>query len=842
MNSSEHVNTPQPPTGHETPEAAYGWTPDSLFPGDDDTARVHRLADWASTPLGPVETWPTELTAAVSTVFASDIAMLLWLGPNLVQVFNDAYRPFLGVKYPAAVGQPAAQCWPEVWDEMGPLAQWALEGRTSRGTEVRLLMDRRGGLPEETYWTFSYSPIRRVDAGVVGVFVATSDVTASVLARRRMNTVQQLGSISATRGQHPVATCRTATSTLCDSRDGLPLVMTYLDPVATFDTEREHRLGSRENTVTLVDGRTVELVAVGGELGPNEAHAWLADGPGVKAIASVVDVGAAEHLRGLSGDGNGRGPHVDGVPLDDVVVLPLRMSGREEPVGVLVVGVSPFHSVDREYHSFLDVVAGRLSTTLTDVLAYEYERQRSTALAAVDAAKTQFLENVSHEFRTPLTLLLAPLRGLLESSNLGDRETVETAHRNAVRLRELVDSLLDIAGASTGAILDDREPADIVELTHGCVAQFDSVLESSDLSLHVDLDAVESREVMIDREKWTRIVTNLVSNAFKYTHSGSIHVALSGRGSDIVLHVVDTGIGIASDDLPHVFDRFYRVRDARGRSAEGSGIGLALVAELTAAMGGTVSVDSVVGEGSTFTVVVPAEAVRTSESASRSLDTNTDEAHVGSAVPRGQVTTHRGVRGGGTRSVLVVEDNPDMAEYLVRLLTAQNWDVHMAGDVDSGLAHAHAHRPDLVLTDVMLPGRSGLELVADLRSDASLVRVPVIVLSARAGTSSAVEGLETGADDYVTKPFEPRELVARVRAHLELSAIREEILAASDNETATLHEALRTRSTIGTAIGLLMAQESCDSDTAFRRLTTLSQNSNRKARDVAEEMVRNYAR
>lgn len=818
------------------------WTAASLFFGDDDTARAHRDIDWSATPLGAVETWPTELTAAVATVFASDVAMLLWLGPDLVQVFNDAFRPFLGVKYPAAVGQPAAQCWPDVWEEMGPLAESALQGRTTKGTEVRLLMDRRGGLLEETYWTFSYSPIRRFDCDVLGVFVATSDVTDNVLGRRRMNAVQQLGSISATRRQHPAVTCRTATSTLSKIGDDFPLVMTYLDPISTFDTSREHRLGGSENVVALVDGRVVELVAVGGGMAPDDAHGWLADGPGVKAVAEVAHTGDMEHLKGLSGDGNGRGPVVDDVPLDDVVVLPLRIAGREEPVGVLVVGVSPFHVVDDQYLEFLDVVAGRVSTTLTDVLAFEYERQRSTALADVDAAKTHFLENISHEFRTPLTLLLAPLKDLLESSaEPSEREIVETAYRNAARLKELVDSLLDVAGASTGAIVVDREATDIVELTRGCIAQFDNIVTTSDLSLNVDLDPVESRQVMIDREKWTRIVTNLVSNAVKYTHSGSVDVSMSSQGSDIVLQVADTGIGIEADHLPHVFDRFYRVDDARGRSAEGSGIGLALVSELASAMGGTVTVDSVADRGTTFTVIVPADASRADSPSGRPLPRTADSV-AGLSVPQGQITSHGGVNGGGSRSVLVVEDNPDMADYLVRLLTAQDWDVHVAGEVESALAFARGERPGLVLTDVMLPGRSGLDLVTELRSDPSLVRVPIVVLSARAGTSAAVEGLRTGADDYVAKPFEQRELLARVRVHLELSAIREELLVASDNETATLHEALRTRSTIGTAIGLLMAAENCDAETAFRRLTTLSQHSNRKARDVAEEMVRNHGR
>lgn len=694
--TSSHIGTPR-------------WTAHSLFDGDNDAAAAHRVADWASTPLGAVENWPVEHTAAVATVFASDVAMLLWLGPDLVQVFNDAYRPFLGVKYPTAVGQPAAECWPDVWAEMGPLADAASSGRTTNGTEMRLLMDRRGGLPEETYWTFSYSPIRGADGAVVGVFVATGEVTGNVLARRRMTAVQQLGALSVTHDAHPVATCRAAISTLASFDADFPLAMVYLDPVATFDIAREHRLGGVENMVTLGGGRVVELVAVGGSVTPDDAHRWLADGPGVKAVASVSENGVVEHLRGLSGDGNGRGPLVDDVALDDVVVLPLRIAGQSDPVGALVVGISPFQIVDESHRSFLDVISSRISTALTDVLAYEFQRQRGSALAELDATKTHVLENISHE-------------------------------------------------------------------------------------------------------------------------------------SNLVLAVLDTGIGLSASNASRVFERFYRVGDAHGRSAEGSGIGLALVFELATAMGGTVSVDSTEGKGSAFTVVVPVAPSALSTADGVLPDRSGEPTAVVGRTTSDTVTIHPGIPGGGSRTVLLVEDNADMQEYLTGLMTAQNWEVHAASSIDAALEHARSSRPGLVLTDVMLPGRSGLELVRELRGDPSLVRVPVVVLTARAGAESAVRGLEAGADDYVTEPFEPRELLARIRVHLELSAIREEILAASSNEASTLQDALTTRSTIGTAIGLLMAAYNCDADTAFGRLTRISQNSNRKARDVAAEIVADFTR
>ncbi|SNT42293.1 ATP-binding protein [Rhodococcoides kyotonense] len=818
------------------PLTAPRWTAATLFAGDDDTAAAHRDADWAGTPLGPVESWPSELTAAVATVFDSDVAMLLWWGPELIQIFNHAYAPFLGTKYPTAIGQSAPECWPDVWPDMGPLARKALDGRTSKGTEVRLLMDRRGGLMEETYWTFSYSPVRSADGGALGVFVATSDVTGNVLGERRMTALQRLGSISATRGEHPVSTCRAALTMLSDYRSDLPLLMLYLDPIATFDVDGAHRLGSVDNVVALDDGRTFELVAVGDGMNPDDAHKWIVSGPARAGIAAAAVSGSVQNLEGLSVIGTG--PVVESVPVDEIVGLPLRIAGRSEPVGVLAVGTNPLQVVGDQYRWFLDVIASRLSTTLTDVLAFEFQRHRSDALAELDATKTRLLENVSHEFRTPLTMLLAPLKEMSEkAADASGKAAVDIALRNAHRLQRLVDSLLDVARAGSGALSLDAVPTDIAELTRRCLDRFDGAFESAGLKLDAQFELSPSPIVSMDPEKWTRITTNLVANALNYTHEGSIRVALSRSGSNLVLQVSDTGIGLSARDRSKVFDRFYRVQGAHGRSAEGSGIGLALVSELAAALGGTVAVDSEVGVGSTFTVAVPVDdAIAPVWESAVPLESAVVHAHSDG------ISVHHGTRGDATRSVLLVEDNPDMREYLVGLLTAQNWDVYVAADVETALGHARTTPPSLVLTDVMLPGRSGLDLVREVRSDMALVRLPVVVLTARAGTESAVEGLESGADDYVVKPFAPRELIARIRVHLELSAFREELLAASNNETTTLKEALRTRSTIGTAIGLLMAADNCDADAAFKKLTTFSQHSNRKARDVAAEIVEDFTR
>ncbi|WP_380722749.1 ATP-binding protein [Saccharothrix hoggarensis] len=765
------------------------WSARRLFPGDDLTSAAHRAHDWAAGPLGPVESWPVELRAAIRTVMPSSVPMLLWWGPRLVQIFNHAYTPVLGAKYPGAIGQPGGECWPEVWEELGPRADQVFAEGVSTYSENQLLFLHRHGHLEETYWTFSYSPVHAEDGTVAGVFVATTDVTPRVLGERRLETLRQLGTLSIAEADTAADACRAAVKLLSASAADLPRVEAYL------------RGG---------DGEPV-LVAAAGE------------GPDVPAdvVRRVAAGGESEMIGG------------------GTLVLPLA-AGVRGTHGALVVGLSPFRSFDQSYASFVDLVTAGVATAVDDTVAYGAERARATALAELDAAKTRFFQNISHEFRTPLTLLLAPLGTLLEhhadALPAGQREAVSAAHRAALRLRRLVDTLLDVARAGADHLRPRLEPTDIAALTADCAAMFRATAESLGLDLEVD---VEGGTVWLDQEMWARIVLNLLSNALKFTTEGSVRVTVRTTGDSCVLTVADTGVGIPDAEQQRVFERFHQVDGVTGRSREGVGIGLSLVSDLAAALGGGVTVRSALGEGSTFTVTVP---LATSEEAARhtTLD-DLGATFLGEArqwAPAAVVEPP--AAGAGERHILLVEDNADMRDYLVRLLTAQRWRVAAVGDAETALKHARTSRPDLVLSDVMLPGRDGVALLGDLRADPVLVRVPVVLLTARAGTESAVEGLRNGADDYVVKPFHPTELIARIRVHLELSSFREALLAEGEREASTLREALASRSTTSQAVGILMAVQRCDADTAFKKITELSQRRNVKAREIAAEIVARF--
>ena len=303
----------------------------------------------------------------------------------------------------------------------------------------------------------------------------------------------------------------------------------------------------------------------------------------------------------------------------------------------------------------------------------------------------------------------------------------------------------------------------------------------------------------VDREMWERIVLNLVSNAFKFTFEGEIRVSLCHEGADAVLTVTDTGTGIDPAELSGLFERFRRVRGARSRTYEGSGIGLALVQELVRLHGGSVEAQSEAGAGSTFTVRVPlddgatagAAATPTSgaaaylEEALRWLPEAGDSVGELAAVGAGLPTGDGGP--GGRARILIADDNADLRDYLERLL-ARHWDVETVGDGRAALAAVAQRRPDLILSDAMMPELDGFGLLAKLRADPSTSQLPVIMLSARAGEEAAVEGLSAGADDYLLKPFSSRELIARVRANLDLAELRQAAARATERHARLLRD------------------------------------------------------
>lgn len=412
-------------------------------------------------------------------------------------------------------------------------------------------------------------------------------------------------------------------------------------------------------------------------------------------------------------------------------------------------------------------------------------RQANERLGELDAAKTAFFSNVSHEFRTPLTLMLGPLEDALSDSTLSgrQRERIELAHDNALRLLKLVSALLDFSRLEAGRFSASYAPLDIAGLTAELAGMFQSAAQKLGVRLVIDCQEL-SVPAWVDRDMWEKVVPNLLSNALKFTIEGEVAVRLFEESEALVLEVSDTGVGISKDALPHVFERFYRAPGERSRTHEGTGIGLSLVHQLVELHGGVVTVESELGQGTTFRVKIPKGRAHLPAQLVSLEPTDTKlSKHVAAhavevkrwidrqprAEERAEVPPPH--QGSQRPRVLVVDDNADLRRYIKELLDPA-YEVTVAVDGKAALEMIREQPPEIIVSDVMMPRLTGFGLLQELRKDPETALLPVILLSARAGEESAVEGLDAGCDDYLVKPFSARELLARVGTHVKLARSR----------------------------------------------------------------------
>ncbi len=724
--------------------------------------------DWAATPLGPPDGWPRSLQTVVRMLITSRFSMWMAWGPELTFFCNEAYRrDTLGKKYPWALGKPASVVWSEVWHDAGPRIQHVLStGEATWDKSLQLFLERSGYV-EETYHTFSYSPLADDQGAVAGMLCVVTEDTQEVIGHRRMGALRDLGARTATKLGADEALAQ-ACRQLADSPEDLPFTLVYL---LDGESGAAHLAGST--------GFKGEHVAAPAELVPDSPDAVWPALPTLDGRTVVVD----DLERRFTDLPTGCWPE----PPLSAVLLPLAQSSQAPPYGFLVAGVNRYRPLDDGYRDFLELLAGQLAGTINDARAFDFERQRAETLAQLDRAKTDFFTNISHEFRTPLTLLLGPAEDALSDADqpLPDRQRgrVDVILRNGQRLLKLVNTLLDFSRLESGRLEAHFEPLDLAAYTRELAAMFDAAAERLGLTLTVDCPPLPE-EVYVDRDLWAKIVLNLLSNALKFTFTGGIAVRLRAEGHEAVLSVTDTGTGIPPGELPHLFERFHRVHGAASRTHEGSGIGLALVSELTELHGGHVAAESVLDVGSTLTVrvpfgtahVAPGSVARRSgdgtASALRDAQGFLEEVtHLADGAREEALPVPRRTPGEDVPRILVVDDNADIRDYVVNLL-AGDYRVDTAVDGADGLAKARDSVPDLVLTDVMMPRMDGFELLAALQEDPLTLGVPVVMLSARAGEEGMLEGLDAGADDYLIKPFTGRELLARVRANLELDRAR----------------------------------------------------------------------
>lgn len=729
-------------------------------------AHAVRNADWSVTPFGPVDAWPQSLRSALSICIGCSFPIAIYWGPELALVYNDDWSPILGAKHPWALGRSAREVWPELWDTIGPLfAQVMGSGEAIRSTDQLLAMNRHG-FTEECYFDYTFSPIRGQGDKVEGIFNAVVETTFRVISERRTKLLRDLN--------EALGTCVTlddvwghATSTLMTSPYDAPLLAIY----QADGDEAFRRVDSHPSTA---------LAPAQGTGGSGVPLAWIQKG---FAEITVVD-GVEEALGRLVCE-----PWPE--PCQQAVMLPVVGLHPDRAEAVLTVCVSPRLRLDSEYLAFIERIALALSSAVIRVRTLEQERERSRQLTELDRAKTVFFSNISHEFRTPLTLMLGPLSDLLQDTTMPAHLHAQAAiaERNAIRLSKLVNALLEFSRIEAGRQTARFTPVNLGALTGEYASAFESAMARAGLDYDILLPEQDVR-VYVDVDMWERVVLNLLSNALKFTLRGSIEVKLHATNNRALLEVRDTGVGIAVDQLSRLFERFHRIEGSGGRTHEGSGIGLALIHELVRLHGGTITVDSQPGVGSTFTVSLPLgrdhlppEQVQ-DESRATPRITQADS-YVSEALawmepagaippsPPADAPTGIGARYAGTQGarVVVADDNLDMQQYLQRLLSPY-YAVELVADGVEALMALKRERPALVISDVMMPRLDGFELLAAMREDEQLRSIPLILLSARAGEEARIEGLHAGADDYLVKPFTARELLARVGALIALDRMR----------------------------------------------------------------------
>lgn len=739
-----------------------------------------RTFDWAATPLGDIENWPQSLWSALSICLSAQFPICIYWGPHYIMLYNDAWKAIPGRRHPWALGRSGPEVWPEMWPTAGPKFDMVLKKGNGIWAEDAPMVMMRFGYAEECFFNYNLSPVHGEGGKIAGVFAVAMDTTYRVLSERRFGLLHELGLL--TMGTRSVrAICQSAADLIAANPADIPFCLFYLidyqasPPVANLAA----KCGVIAPQIQACPSR-IELNANG-----EENTVW----PLHQAFCSKY----IEIVQSLD-------PSLEGKlsiatwrePVRSAVVIPVPLQSNA-PSAILVAGVHPGRGLDHAYLHFFEILAAQLASALSNAHAVDAERQRADKIADIDQAKTSFFSNISHEFRTPLTLILGPLEAILaRPTALADteRNQLRLIERNALRLLKLVNTLLDFSRLEAHRYEPHYELVDLATYTAGLAGAFNSVCDRALLTLEIDCPPLPE-PVYVDCEMWEKVILNLLSNAFKFTLAGGLSVRLqpSANGKAAVLKVSDTGVGIPEHELPHIFERFHRVKGRPGRSDEGTGIGLALAQELVKLNGGSIEVSSVVGRGSEFTVSIPfgrdhMDERRTESLAAPAAPSKRTQQFVADAqklLPdEHQVRSSPGQSAAGgdnakrTR-ILLAEDNSDMRQYLLELLRAEYDVVAVPNGNDALLALQNDPVAiDLILTDVMMPAMDGYGLLRKVREDPKIRTVPVIMLSARAGDRNTLAGLEAEANDYVVKPFSANELLARVRANIRMARLRKE--------------------------------------------------------------------
>ncbi|CAG8480265.1 7235_t:CDS:10 [Ambispora leptoticha] len=861
--------------------------------------------DWASTPLGAMDTWSTSLRANVDLIMHAVFPMAIYYGPEHTLIYNQMWRPIIKMKHPA-LGKTVNEVWPEITDIVNEIFNNVYATKKGRFHEDLLYYLNRDGYLEETYFSFTFSPIFKEDGSIGGVFNCVQETTKRVVMTRQIKALGELG--HQTPGAKSMEdACHLVTSTLREHNDDIPYALIYL--IEDNNTEQYQRHFARlvattfdENLNRQIHENGVEEMKFVNGHSSRKLPDFLPNTQNLVDITATINKSKSIFKKSSNicsnSDINGEisfslpSHHMDSninndntistsqnqswpihqviqtkshviVTLADgsqAILLPVSttIGGKSVLTAVLICGLNKHRKLNDTYMEFLQLVVGHVGTGLTHGQSREEERRQTELLADLNRQKIMFFQNISHELRTPLTLMLAPLDDAIAACSEPSPilQDLEMIRRNARRLLKLVNTLLQFSQIEAGRLEACFCETNIAKHTLELVSSFESLAKSFKLNFTINIPNPQEfekqlkKKTFLDVDLYEKIVFNLCSNAFKYTWHGGVTVRLYREIREskevVVFEVEDTGVGISPEHLPNLFQRFYRIESHQARSHEGTGIGLALVKELANRHGGDIEVESHVDVGSKFRVWIPTgyehlprknicletkdgvclnrvEQMYTNgdlylEEGKQWIQERPVQQHNS---PLDEQTTIESLRSlniaspllegrlaatsSETRAsppvlsdekcvadsdklafVLVVDDNSDMRNYLSNVLKTE-FEVRCATDGRDALRimQDEPRRPDLVLSDIMMPNMDGFALLTFLRSNPVTQLIPVILLSARAGEEASIEGLGKGADDYLIKPFNARELIARVRVNIELSRLRHELIIQQRRQTET---------------------------------------------------------
>ncbi len=812
-------------------------------------------SEWNTTSLGPVAGWPRPLVTSLQICLgASFPALILW-GNERIVFYNEAFAELIGEQHPQMLCQPADDISNELIVFVRTRIDRMLEQFESCCQASAHIRISRNGHIRESYFSVSCSAITDGDSGSNGFFVACHEDTEKILRQQRMRTLHALtenlqNSFSLEEvSQH-------LTAILVQNARELPFTLLYF-----LDN----------------DGRHVRLIATTGMERGTAASPTMLEifGESPWPFQDVLEAREPILVTKQFASKLSSGGEVWPAPVEKCFVVPLAKPIGDRIMGFFVAGICPRLPFDDGYQAFLKSIASLIAMTLEKIGSGNAERLRGESLDQLNKAKTTFFSNVSHEFRTPLTLMLGPIEELLTRPNPSISPTaknqLEMVNRNGVRLMRLVNALLDFSRIDAGRVQATYEPTQLAEFTVNIANLFRTTIENAGLHFKVTSNTFD-QQVFVDRDMWEKIVLNLISNAFKFTMQGEIEVGMrllplnSKSPTSLELFVRDTGVGIPAHELSHLFERFHRITATEGRSHEGCGVGLALVQELVWLHSGNLRVESKWKKGSTFYVTIPLgyshlpidaigqpralststtiagpileEAVHWVNETDRNLTENTQSQS--DAVER--LSSTSGPLQDTRSRILIVDDNVDMRRYLT-LLMADQYSIECAPDGQAALNAAKTFQPDLIVSDVMMPHLDGFGMVKLLRQDAETREIPIILVSALPAEESRIQGIEAGADDYLIKPFSARELLARVQSHLERAKKNREIAEAleeSEKRYRLLFEGMLDSVTFCRIIkdetGKAIDWVIIDANPAFRKLVGFQNLEGKRASEIFPEL------